>query len=892
VLVEDGAEVKAGQPIIVSTNATLQLQVASREADTAGQINALENTCSMVPSSPKTSDKFYSSEHAMFRHYLTTAARNIVRHKLYSFINIAGLALGLACAILIILFIHDETSYDKWVPDGTRLYRLELTQHVPGSPAVDNASVPFPVGAAMQEEIPEVTAATRLRLEPITMTVGNRQFPEAVDVVDPNFLQVVRLPLVRGDPATVLMQPESLVLSEDTARKFFGNANPLGQTVTVAKAKCDKTGGACESGAIVLKVTGVLRNLPTNSQLVADVIMPNTSVADRVSQQEKQNWTFPWYYTYVTLGSGADPQAVIAKLTPILDRGMSAKLQYLQLNIRGSQVYEMHLTPFTDVHLSSARYPNNITPAGSWITVYGIATVGLLIVLVACFNFMNLATARAMLRAREISLRKCVGARRSQLMTQFLGESVLMAICSLVLALAIVEILLPAYDRFLERPIAFHYLGDWPLSLMIVGIAIAAGLIGGVYPALTLSSFRPAMVLRTNSSGRPGSNRLRTVLVVLQFAVSIGLGTATIVVYKQISFARDLDLGFHRSNIVVLNAAALTPSSRETLAQTLRSYPGVFTTALSGAVPFQNDRALGLVRLPGQPDVISVNRVLIGPDFPRLYGMSLVAGRLFSESREVDSLIDSSEGDSLFPMNEGHNILINVAAAARLGYTPQQAIGKTILYNVNHVNIVGVLGDVKFEGAREPVKPTVYFNDKSLTNWLSVRLNGRDVSATLASIDRTWRALAPATYLWEYFLSDQYGTLYRSDERQGVMFGVSVGIAIFIACLGLFGVAAFTAARRTKEIGIRKIFGARRRDILQVLLWQFSIPVLIANVIAWPVAYYYLHHWLESYAYRITLNPLYFFGAGLAALGIAWITIIAHSIHVALASPIDALRYE
>jgi putative ABC transport system permease protein len=828
----------------------------------------------------------------MFRHYLITAARNIVRHKLYSFINIAGLALGLACAIFVILFIRDETSYDKWVPDSARLYRLETTSHVPGRSAVDDARAPFPVPAAMQEEIPQVTAATRLILEGITLTVGNRQFPEAVDVVDPNFLQVVRLPMVSGDPATVLMQPESLVLSENTAKKYFGNANPLGQTVTVAKANCDKSDGTCESGPIVLKVTGVLRNLPSNSQLVADVVMPNTSVADRVTQEEKQNWLLPWYHSYITLESGADPQAVIAKLAPILDRGTTAALLNLQVSVRGSQFFQMHLTPFTDVHLSSARYVENMTPAGSWITVYGIAAVGLLIVLVACFNFTNLATARAMLRAREISLRKCVGAGRWQLMTQFLGESVLMALCSLALALAIVEILLPAYDRFLERPIAFHYLGDWPLSLMIVGIANAAGLTSGAYPALRLSSFRPATVLRTNSSGQPASNRLRTVLVVLQFAVSIGLGIATIVVYKQISFARDLDLGFHRSNVVVLYAGALTPSSRETLEHTLRSHPGVSTTALSDAVPFQNQGALGLAQPPGQADKITVNKILIGPNFPRLYGMSLVAGRLFSESRDEDTLIDSSHGDSIFPANEGHNILINMAAAARFGYTPQQAIGKTIVYNSNHVNIVGVLGDVKFDGAREPVKPTVYFDDKLRTNWLSVRLSGQDVPATLNSIDRTWRALAPATYLSRYFLSDQFGTLYRSDERQGALFGVFVGIAICIACLGLFGVAAFTAARRTKEIGIRKVFGARTRDIMQLLLWQFSIPVLIANIIAWPVAYYYLHHWLESYAYRITLSPLYFLAAGVTALAIAWVTIIAHALRVARASPIIALRYE
>ena len=825
----------------------------------------------------------------MFRHYLITAARNIVRHKFYSSINIAGLALGLACAIFVILFIRDETSYDKWVPGSTRLYKLEQTVHLPGNPVVNNATVPFALPAVMQEEIPEVTAATRLNREGMTITVGNRQFPEAVDVVDPNFLQVVRLPLVSGDPAAALAQPESLVLSEDTAKKYFGTVNPLGQTVTVARAKCDKSDDACVSSQIELKVTGVMRNVPTNSQLAVDVLMPNTSVADRVSQEQKQDWTSPWYYSYVALAPGADPQAVIAKLAPILDRIESAVFRNPQLSIRGSRIYQVYMTPFAGVHLSSARYPNNMTPAGSWFTIYGIATVGLLIVLVACVNFMNLATARAMLRAREIALRKCVGASRRQLMTQFLGESVLVALCALVFAIAIVEILLPAYDRFLERPIAFHYLGDWPLSLLIFGIAIAAGVISGVYPALVLSRFRPATVLRANSSGQPGSNRLRSLLVVLQFAISVGLGIATIVVYKQIGFARDLDLGFDRSNIVVLSVTELTPSRREAFAQTLRTYPGVFATALSDAVPFQNSMALGFVEVPGQTG-ISVNRIMIGPDFAALYGLPVVAGRIFSETRGEDTLTNNNGHGS--PANEGHNILINVAAAAQFGYTPQQAIGKTILYDGDHVNIVGVLGDVKFEGAREPVKPTVYFDDKSDARWLSVRISEQAVPAMLTSLDKSWHAFAPTTYLSKYFLSDQFGTLYRSDERQGVMFGVFVGIAIFIACLGLFGVAAFTAARRTKEIGVRKVFGARTRDILQLLLWQFSIPVLIANIIAWPVAYYYLHHWLESYAYRITLSPLYFLAAGVTALAISWVTIIAHALSVARASPIIALRYE
>ena len=824
----------------------------------------------------------------MFRNYLTIALRNIAKHKLYSFINIAGLALGLACVVFVILFIRDETSYDKWVPNSNRLYKLETLTHVPGRPPTDSAAVPFPVPAAMRDEIPEVTAATRLIREYMTMTVANRQFLQGLDVVDPNFLQVVRLPLVAGDPATVLMQPESLVLSQDTARKFFGDANPLGQTVTVTKANCDGTDvAACQGATITLKVTGVLRNLPANSQLVADVLMPNTSIADRESQQRKEDWTSPRYFGYLALAPGADPQAVIAKLAPILDRGESAKLRSLGLSVRGSQIFAMHLTPFADVHLSSAGLSDNMTPAGSWITVYGIAAIGLLILLIACFNFMNLATARAMLRAREIALRKCVGAGRRQIITQFLGESVLMAFCALSLALPLVEMLLPAYDAFLQRPIAFHYFDDWPLSLTILSVVIAAGLISGSYPALVLSGFRPATVLRTNNSGTTGAGRLRAILVVLQFAVSIGLGIAAIVVFRQISFARNIDLGFHQSNIVALSASELTPSKRESLAQTLRSHPGVLATALSSAVPFMGNNALGVAQLPGQPDIISVNKIMIGPEFPRLYDIPLIAGRLFSESHGEDTLSDWT-----VPANEGHNVLLNVAAAARFGYTPQQAVGKTILYSGNHVNVVGVIGNVKMEGAREPVKPTVFFNDPYGTWMLSVRLDGRDIAGALTFIDKTSHSFAPATTFFRYFLSDSFGTLYRNDEKQGVMFGICVAIAILIACLGLFGIAAFTTQRRTKEIGIHKVFGARTRDIVRLLLWQFSIPVLIANLIAWPVAYFYLHHWLESFAFRITLNPLYFLGATAVALGIAWITILGHALRVARGRAILALRYE
>lgn len=827
----------------------------------------------------------------MLRNYLIIALRNIVNHKLYSFINITGLAIGLTCVFLVMLFIGYETSYDKWVPNSRHLYRLQQTTHVLGRPQVDSVSVPFPVPAAMYEEIPEVTAATRARVEFMTMTVGDQQFFQRVDVVDSNFLQVVQLPLVSGDPRTVFSQPGSLVLSQDTARKFFGDTDPLGQTVTVPKPNCDETDVVCRGTTIPLRVTGILRNLPANSQLVADAVMPNNSLANPETQQHKDDWFSPRYYGFVVLAPGSDPQAVIAKLAPILDVGAAPALRNLNVSARASELFEMRLVPFTDVHLSSAGYADNMmTPAGSWLAVYGVAVIGLVILLIACFNFTNLATARAMLRAREIALRKCLGASRRQLITQFLGESVLMALCALALGLSFVEILLPFYDDFLGRPITFNFFADWPLLLAIIGVAIVAGLISGSYPALVLSGFRSATTLRINSSGQACMGRLRAILVGLQFAVSIGLGIAVIVVFKQISFARNIDLGFHQRDIVAINVSGLAPGSRETLVQILRGNSGVLAAALSNAVPFMGDNSLGLARIPGQPDGISINRIVSSPEFLRVYDIPLIAGRLLSESRETDTLNDNNGSPT--PANEGHNVHLNVAAVARFGYTPQQAIGQTIIYNGNRVNVVGVVGDVKMEGAKEPVKPTVYFNDPNETQMLSVRLDGQDIPSVLTFIEKTLRDISPATPLRRSFISDLFRTLYQSDEKQGAMFGVCVAIAILIACLGLFGIAAFTTQRRAKEIVIRKVFGAQTRDVAWLLLWQFSIPVLIANTIAWPVAYYYLRHWLDGFAYQTLLDPIYFLAAGTAALGICWITVLGHTLHVARGRAVLALRYE
>jgi putative ABC transport system permease protein len=826
----------------------------------------------------------------MFRNYLATALRNIIRHKLYSFLNIGGLAVGLACVIFIILFIRDELSFDKWIPGTENLYRIEMAIQLPGRDPLTSSTVPFPMPAEMRNEIPEVTGMTRIYNNyAMTLMVGDRQFRQPIDSVDPNFFSVIKLPLIKGDPERVFADPQSLVLSESAARKYFGDADPIGKIISTS-ANCEVADTACMGRMVSLKVTGVVRDIPYNSQLTGDVFLPNTSIADRNDQSFKHNWHNESGHGYLRLLPGTDPRTVITKMAPLLDRAVTGELGAAGNPLKGSQAYLIHLTPFADVHLNSQRWGGNMTPPGSWTTLYGVAIVGVLILLVACFNFMNLATARALLRAREIALRKTHGAHRGQLVVQFLGEAVLMALLSLVLALALVEILQPSFRRFLQHPVGMNYANDWPLLLVIVGLTIVAGLISGSYPALVLSGFRPATALRTNSSGQTGSGRLRASLVVLQFAVSIALGIAATVVFSQINFARNIDLGFRKDNVLVVDGVGRLPiDGQNSFIQRLRSDPDIVDMAMIGAIPFDSSRWSGTMQLAGHPEFVDLNNRVVGTDAVQLLGMKLVAGRLLSDKRARDQ-VDTNNFDG--PTNEGHNILIDEAGAATLGLTAQQALGQTIIDGKAHLQIVGVLADAKFDGARQPTRPSIYFYDPKYRGFALIRIRPDAVPQTVAFVDRAWHDFAPTIAVHRYFLDDNFGKLYQVDERQGEMFGVFVAVAILIACLGLFGLAAFTAGRRTREIGVRKVFGARTRDLVFLLLWQFSIPVLIANAIAWPVAWYYLHSWLQGFAYHISLSPLYFVGAGTVAMLIAWATVFVHARRVANANPMHALRYE
>ncbi|HXS22215.1 MAG TPA: ABC transporter permease [Steroidobacteraceae bacterium] len=826
----------------------------------------------------------------MLRHYLLVALRGFTRHKLYSFINIAGLSVGLLAAILILLYVRDQLSYDTWIPGTEHLYRLERGPRTEGQGIPRSAQCPFPVLRAVGEEVAGVKAVTHMALELMTVHSENRSFHETVTVVDPDFFQVIRLPLIEGDPARALAQPESIVLSQKVAQKLFGSSDPIGKTVTVNldhNKSCEANDAACLDASYPLTVTGVLRDLPHNTQLLADVVLPNTSRADALSAKDKES-AGAWManngdYGYVELLPGARPQTVAAAVDPLLDR--SVDLTKWGMHKRASEVDRYYMTPFRDVHLTSDQY-GGMTPAGSWTVVYGLLAIALLIVLVAGCNFMNLATARAALRAREIGVRKLEGAKRRQLMVQFLGEALLTAFTSLVIALSLVEVLLPAYGRFLHEPMSLRYLADWRLlTALVAGTAVVA-LLSGLYPALVISAWRPAEALKPGGGAGSGSGWLRSALVVVQFAVSIGLAIAAIVVLRQIDFVRHVDLGVRRDGIVVVRGMArLTPSQRESFANELRSFPGIEGVAYSAGVPFDLYGFYASLQIPGKP-AFNAELLNMSPEFPALYGMRLVAGRLLSAHRGEDASTLARVG----------NLVINESAARRFGLSPAGAIGRAITgIGAAPSQVVGVVADANLKGVQDPLEPMVFIFDPSDAGFMtdmSVRIRSNRIRQSLAFIDATWRKFQPGSVIQRTFLVDTFDDFFRSADREAEMLGIFVVIAIFIACLGLFGLAAFTAERRTKEIGVRKVSGARTGEILRLMLWRISLPVLAANLIAWPVAYFCLHRWLEGYAYRVPLNPLYFLAAGAAALLIAWATVYTITLRLARTNPIHALRYE
>jgi putative ABC transport system permease protein len=685
-------------------------------------------------------------------------------------------------------------------------------------------------------------------------------------------------------------------MTQSEARRIFGTENVVGRTLTMV------TRGATTD----YRITGVARDLPHDSHVRFSIVARidfARSFTDQPQFLTSWGWQSGWYY--FTLRPGSDPAAIQAQM-PAWERRNIPDESFGQTTTNAGDEQDWNVANIRDIHLGEAQEAT-MTPGNDRQTIVTFTVIAFLILGMACVNFTNLATARASQRAREVALRKVLGANRQQLITQFLAESVLIAAIAMLLALAMVELLLPALSSFLDATLSMHYFGWDGMLLPIIGLTLLVGAAGGVYPAFYLSRFQPAQVLKANKSSAEaeGTGLLRNVLVVGQFAVSIGLMICTAVVYAQTVYARTVDPGFHRDGLIQIENLGRRQLNDRTDAITLEMsrVPGVVSAGRSGiGIATSNNRNNG-VQVPGQSEPVNIGDYSVDIDFFRTAGIQLVAGRLFDPNRPGDDSTIPYPSDDAHERGlvaRGVNIVINELAAQRMGFQdPARAVGQTVMVGyfdpedgLVPVHIIGVVKNSRFRSIRQPIDPIMFRLDRTFANVLLLRYDASDPIGARNRIEQAWKRLAPDVPFDGVFSEDKVAEIYTAEQARAKVFAGFAILAVIVACLGLFGLAAFTAERRTKEIGIRKVLGARTRDIVRLLAWQFSKPVIVANLIAWPAAWWAMRTWLNGFDARIDLGLLPFVLAAGAALVIAIGTIAGHAFKVARANPIHALRYE
>lgn len=816
----------------------------------------------------------------MFGSYLAVGLRRLVTQKLYSTLNIAGLAVGLACAVLILLYVRHETTFDQRFPDADRIYRVSA-DYLPGNGRAGLYPAPNVFSAAPQLKLDfaaEIDTVARIAAARVRLRYGADTFYEdGFRYADASFFDVFKLDWIAGDPTTALAEPSTLVLTESAAKRYFGPANPVGETLLL-------------ENQWPLRVTGVIRDLPRDTHLSATAIA-SFDVGEKIlGWNYDGNWSFWNFHSYVRLKPGVGIESVASRFGDFVSRHKRP----------GDGVSTMTATKLADIHLHGRL--SELTPPGSVTNVTAFSAVAVCILLIACVNFMNLSTARAAQRAREIGVRKVIGAGRRQIVAQFMGEAVLYAALATAVALALVEVTLPAFNTFAGTSIVFEY-GNWRVLGTLAALALGVGLLAGSYPALYLAAFDVTKVLKGDVTRGRGGARFRSALVIAQFAVSIVLLIATATIYLQTRYARGVDRGFEADRIVVLFGSPTEGfgSRFDALRNRLLENPEI-TAVIQGS---QRPGGAGtrLIRAEGG-DPAGREMPTRGVDFGffETYGIELVAGRTFTDERADAFVVPGGRGQHTTAA-----YVLNELAARELGWTPDEAIGKWFETDFSsdfstsvRGPIVGVVRNTYFESLREPLKPLAYFAAAQTYAYAtvgffsdaSVRITGKRLPETLAYIDAAWREVEPDLPLARVFLDDQFAALYADEERQMQIFGVFAGLAIFVACLGLFGLASFTTERRTKEIGIRKTLGGSVADVVQLLTREFSVLVLLANVVAWPIAYVLMQRWLAGFAYRIELGPLIFLGGALAAFAIAWLTVAGIALRAASAKPLHSLRYE
>jgi len=806
----------------------------------------------------------------MLRHYIIAALRNLSRNKLYSSINVVGLAVGFAAAILIALFVRDELTFDRQWPDGERIYLLAAGLKVPGREPMESQGANPDAAVRLRARVPKNILIARLMPEEHTVRRAEIEANETVSFADPQFFSVLRMRALAGDLETALQRPDALVLTASAARKYFSHIEVVGETLELDRQHS-------------MRVAAVVPDLPSNIHLSATIFAAALASFSQMTAADAAPWpprglSFNTL-TYVKLPPGMAVERIARELPALSAEYEAAASKTADFGV------PMKLVSIADVHMTLPQF--GPLPAGNATVLYIVSMIALLIVAIAAINFVTLMTARAARRATEIAIRKTVGAEQRDLMIQFIGESILYALLALVVGFALVELTLPAFNNFTQRAVHLSYVHDFEFVSALAGLAAVTGALAGIYPSLVLSRFRPAQVFKGGPMPTGGSAATRQGLVIAQFAVLITLIVAASVVYRQVNFAMNEGWRLEKDQVL-----AIRTSCGDAFVGELRKLPGVRAAACSGGAPYGATGSGGVLGPDGTQ--LSMAEVPIEPGFFELYGLRKpLAGRFFSADRPSDVGPRGGDGRFIGP------VILNETAARMLGFTsPQAAIAQIIRHPPGRYNkgvsseVIGVVDDFPVGTVHGPIEPVVFFTDAGFFNIVSVKLDGRQLPETLVKIDGLWKQVGEPRPIIRFFADEFLGDVYREDLRQGQMAALSAGIAIFIACLGLFGLAAFTAERRTKEIGVRKALGASRIDIVRMLLWQFTQPVLWANLIAWPVAWYAMNRWLERFVYRTEIGLWMLLAASALALIIALATVATHAIVVARARPVTALRYE
>jgi len=801
----------------------------------------------------------------MIKHYFKIAFRNLLKHKSTSFINIFGLAIGMACCLLIMLFVKDEFSYDRFHQESGNIYRIVKDFVNDDGTRLPDATTPPALAPAMQKDIPEIASVTRIfpgwGRKFLFQYAGKKFLEEKIYRIDSSFFDVFTFPFIRGNPKSSFKELNSILLTESSSRKYFGDEESIGKVIST------------ELGEIM--VTGIVKDVPENSHIHFDFLISTKKIGGNINA----DWDFYNFYTYIKLKNKASISAVVPKIQALYQRNVA----------RGTNIF--YAQPLTAIHLSSSL-KWELEANSDKLYAYVFSIIALFIILIACINYVNLTTARSSLRAKEIGVRKVSGAFKASLVRQFLIESVCTAIMALVLAGILAFLLLPVINQLTQKHLSLFHAGNIKLLLASVGTALFIGLAAGIYPAIYLSSFKPVLVLKGLKTKGNSIFNLRKGLVVFQFTISVAMIAGTLIVIQQINYVLHAKLGLNKDHVMIVLGGLPSRASYEGLKNELLQVPGVKKIAgADGIIGGQN--WTNSLRAKGSENGQLVNFLTVGYDFLDVAGIDVKEGRGFSRQFQGDTLNNGQVGAL---ERESGGIILNETAVKQLG-VPSPVIGQKIVWGEDedttyNLNIVGVVKDFHFTSLRNEIKPFAFVMEPERESLFTLKLQGTDLTNTIGSIEKKWNQFSPDRPFQYSFLDETFGRLYQSEVRFKKVFIYITTLAMIIACLGLFGLAAFVTEQRTKEIGIRKVLGASVRGLVSLLSKDFLKLVAIAIVLAVPATWYFMQQWLQDFAYRIDLNWWIFAIAGILALLVALFTVSVHAIKAAVNNPVKSLRTE